>query len=129
MNKTSLRKLATAHDDLQKLAHWVDKRYPIQIICGVRHEKEQNEAFDKGFSKLKFPESKHNINPAKMRIRSHAIDAVPDPDKNPATIEWNEIDEFEKMCLVFEQGADELGIKIRLGRDFKIKDFPHIELA
>jgi peptidoglycan L-alanyl-D-glutamate endopeptidase CwlK len=128
MNKTSLKKLATAHDELQMLAHAVDKVYPIQVICGERDEKAQNEAVKIGASKLKFPNSKHNINQAVGRFKSHAIDCVPDPDKNPATIEWNEIDEFEKMCLVFEQKADELNIKIRLGRDFKFKDYPHCEL-
>lgn len=128
MNDTSKRKLATAHDDLQLLANAVDKVYPIQVICGVRSEKEQNDAKKNGKSEKAYPESKHNINPKAGRFKSHAIDCVPDPDRNPATLDWKDFDEFNLMCEVFEQKADELGIRIRLGRDFKFKDYPHIEL-
>lgn len=128
MNKTSLKKLATAHDDLQMLAHAVDKVYPIQVICGERTEKEQEEAYKSGASKKHFPESKHNVNLKAGRRKSHAIDCVPDPDKNPATLDWDNENEFKTMCLVFEQVADNLDIKIRLGRDFSFKDYPHIEI-
>ena len=128
MNKTSLDKLSTCHPDLIKLAHAVNEVYPIQIICGVRGEKEQNEALERGASKKKFPESKHNINPGKGRYQSHALDAVPDPDRNPATIDWKNLEAFAIMCEVFAQKADELGIKIRQGRYFKFRDFPHQEL-
>lgn len=128
MNERSKLKLASAHDDLQLLANAVDREYPIQVICGVRSEKDQNEAKKNGKSEKPYPESKHNINPKAGRFKSHAIDCVPDPDRNPATLDWEDVLEFEKMCLIFEQKADELDIKIRLGRDFKFKDYPHIEL-
>lgn len=122
MNKKSLERLNTCHPDLIKIAKAVDKVFPIQCICGYRGEKEQNEAYQMGASKLRYPKSKHNKTP------SLAADFVPDPDKNPKTIDWGDIKSFEMMTLVFEQKADELGIKIRLGRDFSFKDFPHIEL-
>lgn len=128
MNKTSLNKLKTCDTRLALLAHEVDKVFPIQIICGERNEKDQEHAFNNGMSKLRFPNSKHNINHAKGRFKSHALDAVPDPDLNPATLDWGDIKSFELMCLAFEQKADELGIKIRLGRDFSFKDMPHVEL-
>ena len=128
MNKTSQKKLATAHPDLQMLAHAVDRVYPIQVICGERNEKEQNHAYEIGASKKKYPDSKHNVNPNKGRFKSHAIDIVPDPDKNASTLDWNDIEEFEKMLLIVEQKADELDIKIRLGRDFSFRDMPHLEL-
>ena len=123
MNKKSIERLKTCHPDLQKLALAVDAVFPIQCICGHRGIKEQNEAFKMGASKLKYPNSKHNKTP------SLAGDFVPDPDKNPKTIDWGDIKSFETMALVFEQKADELGIKIRLGRDFSFKDYPHIELV
>ncbi len=123
MNKTSLKKLATCHHDIQRLAHEVNKVFPIQCICGERSEIEQDKAYNSGASKKKYPESKHNKRP------SLAGDFVPDPDKNPATLDWGDIKSFEIMCLTFEQKAEELGIKIRLGRDFSFKDYPHIELA
>lgn len=123
INTTSLNKLKTCHPDLIRLAMAVDAVYPIQCICGHRGEEAQNEAFKKGNSKKKWPESKHNKKP------SLAGDFVPDPDQDPKTISWTDLKEFEIMCLVFEAKAEEMGIKIRLGRDFKMKDFPHIELS
>lgn len=122
MNKTSLAKLKTCHPDIIRLAEAVDKDFPIQCICGERNEIEQNKAFNSGYSKKKYPQSKHNQRP------SLAGDFVPDPDRNPATLDWDDIKSFELMCLMFEQKADELDIKIRLGRDFSFRDFPHIEL-
>lgn len=122
MNKLSREKLATCHQNIIRLAIAVNQRYPIQCICGYRNEHEQSKAFSTGMSKLEFPKSKHNKKP------SLAADFVPDPDENSKTLDWNDIEEFERMCLVFEQVADELDIKIRLGRDFRFRDLPHIEL-
>jgi len=101
----------------------VDEIYPIQCICGERNEKDQNEAFSQKKSKLKYPNSKHNKSP------STAGDFVPDPDRNPKTISWVDLKEFEIMCLAFESFAEKYEIKIKLGRDFSFKDWPHIELA
>jgi peptidoglycan L-alanyl-D-glutamate endopeptidase CwlK len=123
VNTTSLNKLKTAHPDLVKLAMAVDEIYPIQCICGHRTNEDQQKALEAGNSKLPPGKSKHN------RLPSLAIDCVPDPDRNPKTISWADLKEFEIMCLTFESKAEELGIKIRLGRDFRIKDFPHIELV
>ena len=123
MNKTSLKKLSTAMKELQTLAHEVDSTYPIQVICGERGEEDQRKAYEAGMSKLKFPNSAHNKHP------SHAIDCIPDPDRNPGTADFGDIEEFEKMCKHFEAAAEKLGIKIILGRDFRFKDFPHIEFV
>jgi hypothetical protein len=123
VNKSSRDKLATCHQNLIRLAIAVNNVYPIQCICGHRNDEDQRRAFEEGKSKKKPGESKHNKKP------SLAADFVPDPDRNSATLDWKDKDEFEKMCLVFEQKADELDIKIRLGRDFSFKDYPHIELV
>lgn len=88
----------------------------ITVLCGYRGEKEQNEAFAKGNSKLKFPKSKHNKKPAQ------AVDVAPYP------IDWNDLKRFREMCNKIELIATKLGIKIRLGRDFKFVDMPHVEL-
>lgn len=122
MNSTSLKKLKTAHPDLIRLAMAVDEIYPIQCICGYRSGEDQEKAFKEGKSKAKPGESKHNKTPAL------AIDCVPDPDKDPKTISWADLSAFEFMCLTFESKAEELGIKIRLGRDFSFVDMPHVEL-
>ena len=122
MDTRSQEKLKECHPDLQRLFRRVDEIYPVQIICGHRNEADQNKAFEDKKSQLKFPESKHNKKP------SLAVDAVPDPDRNPKTISWVDVTAYEIMCFAIEQAADELDIKIRLGRDFKFKDYPHVEL-
>lgn len=123
MNNDSLARLKTCHPDLIKLIKRVDEIYPIHVICGYRGKEDQDRAFNEKKSKLKFPESKHNKKP------SLAVDIVPDPDRNSKTLSWNDIAAFEIMLLAVESVADEYKIKIRLGRDFKFKDFPHVELA
>lgn len=123
MNKTSRDKLATCHPGLIRLAIAVNNVYPIQCICGYRNDADQERAFREGKSKLPPGKSKHNQRP------SLAADFVPDPDRKASTIDWMDVKAFETMCLVFEQKAEELDIKIRLGRDFSLKDYPHIELV
>lgn len=122
MNKSSREKLESCHPNIIRLAIAVSRIYPIQCICGHRNNTDQEKAFKEGKSQLKPGESKHNQKP------SLAADFVPDPDENSKTLEWNDVEEFERMCLVFEQVADEMDIKIRLGRDFSFRDLPHIEL-
>ncbi len=67
----SKKKLETCHPDLQTLFFYVQLGYDNTIVCGHRGEQEQNEAYANGYSKLKWPESKHN------KIPSEAVDAVP----------------------------------------------------
>jgi peptidoglycan L-alanyl-D-glutamate endopeptidase CwlK len=123
MNQASLEKLKTCHKDLQRLIRRVDEIYPVHVICGYRGEEAQNDAFSNGKSQKKYPESKHNKTP------SLAVDVVPDPDRDPKTLSWVDLKQYEIMCLAIESAADELKIKIRLGRDFKMKDWPHVELV
>lgn len=114
--KKSLERIAECHSDLQKIVHELIKEMDVTVLCGYRGKEQQNEAFVKGFSKLQYPESKHNQKP------SLAIDVAPYP------IDWNDISRFEKMCDIIERIAKEKQIKIRLGRGFSFKDYPHIEL-
>jgi len=118
--KSSLQRLRTCHDDLQLLCHAILEDMDITVLCGYRSEAEQNAAFAKGTSKLKFPRSKHNSFP------SLAVDIA--PVKN-GKVDWNDIKLFEQMCKIAEQKAEKMGIEIRLGRDFSFIDFPHIELV
>lgn len=122
MNSDSLVRLNQCHPDLIKIIARVDEIFPVHVICGYRNQVDQDKAFDDKKSKLKFPNSKHNQKP------SLAVDIVPDPDRNPKTISWVDLTAFEIMCLAVEAIAEEYNIKIRLGRDFKFKDWPHIEL-
>ena len=81
LSKTSLDRLSTCHQDLIIFCTELIKHYDFVVVCGHRGEAEQNEAYFKGNSKLKFPNSKHNTYPSK------AVDLAPwegkiDWDKN-----------------------------------------------
>jgi len=115
--KKSLERLATCHEDLQAIAHELVKIMDVTVLCGHRGEKEQAQAFIDGHSKLTWPRSKHNSLP------SRAVDLAPYP------VDWKDIKRFSEMCTHIESIAKRLGIKIKLGRDFSFKDYPHIELS
>ena len=114
--KKSLERLEQCHPDLQRIAHELIKEMDVSVLCGHRGEKEQNAAFVAGNSKLTWPRSKHN------KLPSFAVDLAPYP------INWKDIKRFNEMCDRIEIIAKKLGIKIRMGRDFSFKDYPHLEL-
>ena len=113
----SLERLEQCHEDLQKIAHELIKEMDVTILCGHRGEKEQNAAFVAGASKLTWPRSKHN------KFPSLAVDIAPYP------VDWKNIRAFNDMCNRIERIAKELKIRIRLGRSFSFKDYPHVELS
>lgn len=116
--KMSLERLATCDERLQRVAHAAIARTDFSVACGYRGEQEQNEAYARGFSKLKFPQSKHNIKPSK------AMDLVPWP------VDWKNIDRFKDLAAIVKQEAAKLDVKVRWGGDWaKFRDYPHFELA
>lgn len=123
-SKTSKDRLNTCDPLLQKLFNEVIKTYDCTVICGHRGEKEQNEAFENGYSKLKFPKSKHNSIPSK------AVDILPYP------IKWNDKSRHLHFAGYVQATADRLGIKVRWGGNFDgdqnldngFMDRPHWEL-
>ncbi len=114
-SKRSLKNLKTCDERLQAIAHDVLGEMDIAVICGHRDEFSQNEAFERGLSKKKWPNSKHNSFP------SRAMDIVPYP------VDWNDIERFEKMLAIVERAAEKLGTDIRLGKAWG--DYPHVELV
>lgn len=112
-SQRSLKNIAQCHPDIQRIAHELIKEMDVVVICGYRGEKEQNAAFARGTSKLRFPKSKHNKTP------SLAMDVCPYP------IDWEARAKFLEMRERMRKIADRLGIKVR----FISWDLPHIELA
>lgn len=112
----STQKLNTLVKPLQDLLLEVIKTYDCKIICGFRGEKEQNEAFEKGYSQKKWPQSNHNIYP------SRAVDVAPYNNG----IKWDDIDSFNHFAGYVRGIAAQMGIKIRWGGDwngnFDLKD-------
>lgn len=121
-SKRSLRNLNQCHPDLITLFKDVIQFVDCSIICGHRGEKEQNEAYDKGFSKLRWPKSKHNQMP------SMAVDAVPYP------IEWENKKRFinfgefvlNRALYLWKDGK--ICHRIVWGGTWQFTDYPHFEL-
>ena len=121
-SKRSLERLHTCHIDLQRICVELIKELDVTILCGHRGEKDQNTAFINGRSKLQWPRSKHN------RFPSEAVDLAPYSKSVKDGVDWTNIPAFLDMCKRIERIAKELGVKIRLGRDFSFRDYPHLEL-
>jgi peptidoglycan L-alanyl-D-glutamate endopeptidase CwlK len=114
----SRERLAEAHEDLQRLAYRLLEEMDITVLCGYRGPEAQSAAFQNGTSKAMFGQSPHNYQP------SMAIDIAPYP------IDWKDTKRFDEMLNHALSIAKELGIEIKLGRDFKgFIDRPHVELA
>lgn len=116
-SKRSLDNLAQCDARLQKVAHEAIKHFDFVVTCGHRGKTAQNEAFAKGNSKLKWPDSLHNKKP------SLAFDAAPYP------IDWADVKRFDRMGAVMKAAAKTVGVKIVWGGDWKsFKDRPHFEV-
>lgn len=128
--KSSLDKLGTCDERLQRVFKRVVQHFDCTVICGERGEIEQNKAFAEGKSTLRYPEGKHNKTP------SLAIDVMPYP------LNWSEsAKNIEQITLFagFVLGvAKMMGIKIRWGHDWNqdmqvdtrgLVDRPHYEIV
>ena len=121
-SKTSLKNLNELDPRLKALAVLMMSKQVLDfaVICGHRGETEQNAAFAAGRSKVKFPNSKHNTNPAR------AYDRVPYPIPLNAAGEWdNKSPLWDELAALEQQCAKELGIEIVNSIPW---DRPHCEL-
>lgn len=125
-SKLSEQRLATCDPRLQAIAREAIKYVDFTIVCGHRDQEEQDDAFRRGLSKLKWPLSKHNAMPSK------AFDFAPYP------VDWNDKLRFARMFGLIECIAKQQGVSIRWGGDFssdgrsadeQFIDLPHIELV
>ena len=112
-------------EDLQDLFNEVIKHVDCSVICGHRNKQEQNEAFEKKRTKVKYPNGRHNAKP------SMAADVVPYP------IDWDDRERFHLFAGFVLGIAQSMEINIRWGGDWNknfevddnnFDDFPHFEL-
>ena len=118
--------LASCDKRLQKIMNMVIEYYDFSAISGHREREEKKSLFDKGFSKLKYPYSKHNVFPSK------AVDIAPYP------IDWKDTRRFDILAGHIMMAANYLEIKIRWGGDWdsdddlkdqKFNDVGHFEVV
>ena len=99
--------LASSDDRLGVLAEEVLRiGMDFSVICGHRNKQAQNGAFNYGFSKVRWPNSHHNVFP------SRAIDVAPYP------IDWADERRFFLLMGLFLSTAFFLEIPIIGGHDW-----------
>lgn len=116
--KRSEECLESCDERIQLVLREAIKHYDFAVIKGHRGEEEQNEAFDTGNSKLKFPQSKHNKHPAQ------AVDVVPYP------VDWENQQRFNELADVIKAAcAKTEAVTLHWGYDLWRWDMPHWEIV
>lgn len=127
--KRSLDNLKTCHPALQRVARRALEltAQDFTIIEGNRSKADQDAAYARGASKVRYPSSAHNPQP------SCALDVIPYPFKD-----WNDYEGWKEIARAFFTASKELNIPIRWGgnwginnvdeRGTKFVDSPHFEL-
>ena len=103
----SMSRLNTCDEQLKVLFKAVVKDFDCSVTEGYRNEETQNRYFDEGNSKVKYPLGKHNHQP------SRAVDVYPYP------VDVNDRDRFHFFAGYVRSVADQLGIKIRWGGNWR----------
>lgn len=119
----SLNNLSSCHPNLIILMEEALKTTSIDfsIICGYRGKQEQNDAFARGASKVKYPNSMHNQNPSlAVDIRPYPYIEVDRKDKNHT--------KFKVLNNHIKKVAEELGIPVLNGGLTWQWDWYHWEL-
>ncbi len=130
---TSAERLFTCEVRLRKLFNKVVQHRDCTILEGKRSQIVQDEYFETGRSKVKWPDGKHNKNP------SEAADVAPYPiPPNWGEDHWKDMVIFYEFAAIVRYEAAKLGIKIRWGgdwdgdgdyRDQTFDDLVHFELV
>lgn len=129
----SKERLATCHTDIQKVMNEAIKHYDFTVLYGTRTAQEQFNLYKVGrkFVAGKWvivgktvtnldgtiKKSNHNYTPSK------AIDIAPYP------IDWDNLDRFKKLSEVVLKAAEAVGVKLVWGGNWKMRDYPHYEIA
>ena len=124
----SSRILATVHPDLRQVFTLAIEDVDISILCGRRRKVEQDYLCDTGASKLRWPNSKHNV--LEVDDLARAVDFAPYP------IYWGDLEKFYACAYLLRGIGRGLGVEIRLGadwngnlvRDQNFNDLGHVEL-
>lgn len=122
----SLERLKTLHPDLQRVLNRAIVRFDFTITCGLRGKIDQDAAYKGGFSKVQWPDSRHNcsIGPDGVHDfnKSDAVDLAPLP------IDWNNLERFKILATIIKACAKLESVEIKWGGDWTtFKDYPHYE--
>lgn len=122
----SMDALKTCDLRLQEVLTEAIKHIDFMVLEGHRGKEAQDKAFNGGFSKVRWPNGKHNTFPSK------AVDIVPWP------IDWNDTERFVLFAGFIMGIAAMKGIQLRWGGDWnrntqnkdeRFRDWGHFELV
>lgn len=125
----SIKQLDSCDARIQAVLKAAIKKIDFKVIRGHRGQLEQDRAYERGASPLRFPHSKHN------RFPSHAVDII--PFKDGKFVGWKDLDAFAELSKVVLAEAKKQGVKMRWGGDWDQDgnwkeetwfDGPHYEL-
>ena len=123
--KRSKSRLETCDQKLQDVFNEVIKHVDCSILEGHRSGERQDQLFEEGKTKVKFPNGRHNANP------SRAVDVAPYP------INWDDRERFHLFAGFVLGIAKSMGVNLRWGGDWNMNfevddnqfdDFPHFEI-
>lgn len=125
-SQRSKARLATCHENIQRVMNKVIEDFDCTILCGHRSKDEQDAAFNVGKSKVKWPHGKHNKKP------SEAVDVIPYP------INWGDRERMSYFAGQVVATGRSMGITLRWGGDWdrdtevadnSFDDLVHFELV
>jgi peptidoglycan L-alanyl-D-glutamate endopeptidase CwlK len=125
-SERSQLRLATCDERLQRVLNEAIKHVDFSVLCGYRDKPEQERAYQRGLTKVQYPNSKHNSYP------SLAVDIAPYP------IDWKDAKRFYYLAGHVLAIAQMMGVNLRWGGDWDrdddlsdqtFFDLPHFELA
>ena len=113
----SIKNLTTCSPDLQRILWRAIKITPndFTVLCGLRDEEAQNEAYATGRSTKQWPHSVHNTEP------SEAVDVAPwriSPVTGRGYIPWKDQGCFYELAGVMKVAAILEGEEFRYGGDW-----------
>lgn len=114
----SKQKLETCEQEIQDVLNEAIKHYDFSVIDGYRNMERQNQYFNEGVSKVRWPNSRHNTYP------SGAVDIIPYPGGFD-----NNDEEFDRMATYILSACSRLGVRMDWGGHWEnFKDMAHFEL-
>lgn len=116
----SKERIETCSPVLKPFLYWLEGRTPLEltVVWGFRGKEAQNEAYDKGHSGRRWPDSKHNYM-SDGRPCSLAVDLAPWlPDHPDGPIPWKDRPVFLMMAGMVLVLAQDNGLDLINGSDW-----------
>ena len=106
-SRLSQARLDGCHPDLRAVFRVVVGRFDCKVLEGQRGSRKQNQYFEEGKSRIRYPNGPHNANP------SDAVHVVPHPFPG-----WKNTVAFYFFAGYVIAVAEEMGVEIRWGGDW-----------